>query len=169
MHLAEHAAAELSGATLVVADWAIDPRAVAMTCAAREPGSALHVVVPAWLHGLDWAGDPSASVPCARRQLERIIQLCAGAALRVESAAVGDPDPISAIGDAIAAVRMDEIVLFARGRHVAGGHPFSVARRAERLTGLPVSRFVAKRDPRPPRRRLFAGAHCPPATQLACT
>jgi hypothetical protein len=28
------------------------------------------VLVPAWLHGLAWAGDPAASVPCAERQLE---------------------------------------------------------------------------------------------------
>jgi hypothetical protein len=65
-----HADLEPSAAMLVVADWAVDPRKVVATCAARGRGSVLHLVVPAWLHGLDWAGDPFASVPCARRQLD---------------------------------------------------------------------------------------------------
>lgn len=46
-------------------------------------------------------------------------ELCATAGLRVTSAEVGDPDPLSAIGDALEVMRVDEIVLFARGRHVA--------------------------------------------------
>jgi hypothetical protein len=156
-----------SSATLVVVDWAVDPEAVVRAFAARGSGPAMHLVVPAWLHGLDWAGDPFASVPCARRQLARIVALCAGAGVRVESAEVGDPDALSAIGDGIADRPVDEIVLFARGRHVARGNPFSVLRRAERLTGLPVRALAAPRGPRPARRRLFAGAHCEPAQQLA--
>ena len=151
-------------ATLVVVDWAVDSETVAATCAARDRGLALHLVVPAWLHGLDWAGDPFASVPCARRQLERIVDLCRTAGLRVASAEVGDPDPLSAIGDALEAVRVDEIVLFARGRHVTPGHPFSVVRRAERLSGLQVTPVAVRAAPPPPRRRFLAGSHCAPAT-----
>ena len=166
MNLDGHADPKQSAATLIVADWAIDPDAVVTACAARDQKSALHLVVPAWLHGLDWAGDPWASVPCARRQLERIVELCATAGLRVESAEVGDPDPLDAIGDAVSALDVGEIVLFARGRHVAPAHPFSVARRAERLTGLPVTAVVTDRGSRPPRRRFLAGAHCAPATQV---
>ena len=164
MSLDGHADPKQSAATLVVADWAVDPETVVATCAARDPRAALHVVVPAWLHGLDWAGDPFASVPCARRQLERIIDLCGAAGLRVSSAEVGDPDPLSAIGDALEALQADEIVLFARGRHVAGCHPLSLARRAERLSGLRVTRVVTRPAPRPPRRRLLAGSHCAPVT-----
>jgi hypothetical protein len=166
MHLDGHAETKPSAATLLVADWAIDPEAVARTCAARDRSSALHVVVPAWLHGLDWVGDPTASAPCARRQLERIAELCVTAGLRVESAEVGDPDPLSAIGDAVDAVQADEIVLFARGRHVAAAYPFSVARRAERLTGLRVTAFAADPAPRLARRRSFARARCAPAAQV---
>src|SRR5215204_2771295 len=148
MSLVGHAYDKQSPATLVVADWVVDPETVVTTCAARDRSSALHLVVPAWLHGLDWAGDPFASVPCARRQLERVIDLCRMADLRITSAEVGDPDPLSAISDALGAVRVDEIVLFARGRHVAGGYPFSLARRAERLTGLRVTRVAARPAPR---------------------
>src|SRR5688572_29757975 len=100
-----HADPRQDTATLVVADWVVDPQTVARTCAARVRGSALHILVPAWLHGVDWAGAPFASVPCARRQLERIVELSVTAGLRVTSAEVGDPDPLSAIGDALAAAR----------------------------------------------------------------
>ena len=166
MSLVGHADAEQIAATLVVADWAVDPEAVVATCAARDHKTELHLVVPAWLHGLDWAGDPWASVPCARRQLERIVELCLTAGLQVESAEVGDPDPLDAIGDAVRARYVGEIMLFARGRHVAAGHPLSVARRAERLTGLPVTGVATGSGSRPKRRRFLAGAHCAPATQV---
>jgi hypothetical protein len=166
MHLDGHTDPKPSAATLIVADWAIDPEAIVRTCGARDRSAALHLVVPAWLHGLDWVGDPSASAPCARRQLERIAELCDTAGLRVVSAEVGDPDPLSAIGDAVDAVPVDEIVLFARGRHVAAAYPFSVARRAERLTGLPVTAVTAEKAPRLPRRRSFAGARCAPTARL---
>jgi len=164
MSLDGHADTKQSAATLVVADWVVDPETVVTTCATRNQSSALHLVVPAWLHGLDWAGDPFASVPCAHRQLERIIDLCRTADLRVDSAEVGDPDPLSAIGDALGAVRVDEIVLFARGRHVADGYPFSVVRRAERLSGLQVTPVAVRAAPRPPRRRFLAGSHCAPVS-----
>ena len=164
MSLDGHADPKQSAATLVVADWVVDPETVAATCAARDRGPALHLVVPAWLHGLDWAGDPFASVPCARRQLERIVDLCTTAGLRIASAEVGDPDPLSAIGDALQGVRVDEIVLFARGRHVIPGYPFSVVRRAERLSGLRVTPVVVRAAPRPPRRRFVADSLCARAT-----
>ena len=165
MDLDPHASARTTATRLVVADWTIDPETVVTTCRAsdRDQDLGLHIVVPAWLHGLDWAGDPWASVPCAQRQLAHITHLCTAAGLRVGSAEVGDPDPLSAIGDAVATGTVEEILLFARGRHVAAGYPFSVARRAERLTGLPVQRFAAALVPRPRRRLAFAGGRCEPA------
>jgi len=41
------------------------------------------VVVPAWLHGLDWAGDPFVSVRCARRRTELLNALSVDAGLDV--------------------------------------------------------------------------------------
>src|SRR5829696_4494131 len=156
-----------TAAPLVVADWTIDAGSVVAACRKELDGlGALHLIVPAWLHGLAWAGDPWASVPCARRQLERIVELCLTAGLQVESAEVGDPDPLDAIGDAVCARHVGEIMLFARGRHVAAAHPLSVARRAERLTGLPVTGVATGSGSRPKRRRFLAGAHCAPATQV---
>jgi hypothetical protein len=154
--------------SLVVADWKIDAAAVVTICRQRLAGaSAVRVVVPAWLHGLDWAGDPFASVPCARRQLDRMSRLCLDAGLRVISAEVGDPDPLSAISDALDHRPIDQILLFARGRHVAAAYPFSVAHRAERLTGLAVHSFTAPSTPKPPGRYRFAAGHCAQPPQLA--
>jgi hypothetical protein len=144
---------------LVVAEWKIDAEAVVAICRQRLAGAtAVRVVVPAWLHGLDWAGDPYASVPCARRQLDRIGRLCLDAGLRVISAEVGDPDPLSAISDALDQRPTDQVLLFARGRHVAAVNPFSVAHRAERLTGIAVHSFAAPSTPKAPRRRRFGHA-----------
>jgi hypothetical protein len=154
---------ETQTAPLVVADWTIDPEAVVTACRMRlGDGGRVHLLVPAWLHGLDWVGDPFASVPCARRQLERMRLLCLAAGLRVESTAVGDPDPVSAICDAADATRADRILLVARGRHVSPGYPLSVARRAQRLTGVRVESVAAPIPPRPRRSRAFAAGHCGP-------
>lgn len=73
-------------------------------------------MVPAWLHGLDWAGDPAASVPCAQRQLDKLADLSIRARLDVEVRGVGDPDVISAIGDALDGRDAAEILLFERRR-----------------------------------------------------
>lgn len=124
---------------LVVADWSVDPAAVVATCAAHH--HAIVLAVPAWLHGLDWAGDPKASIACARRQIETISALGRVAGLDVAVAGVGDPDPLSAIGDALAAHPADEILLFTR-RRLGARHPWDLEHRVRRLTGLPVRRIA---------------------------
>jgi hypothetical protein len=149
---------------LLVADWAVNPHevvAAAVRLVHDEPRE-LGLLVPAWLHGIDWAGDPAASVPCARRQVESVGELSIAAGLTITGAAVGDPDPGSAIVDALADWPADEIVLCVREPRVPLG-PFDLARRARRLTGLPVRR-VAVLPPSPPRaersaRRRRSG-HC---------
>jgi hypothetical protein len=158
--------ADLNGApmssTLLVADWMVEPEAVVKWCqaSAGHRQAALRIVVPAWLHGLDWAGDPWASVPCAQRQMDRLAAVCAAAGMHVVSAAVGDPNPLSAVDDAVHAERVSEILLFARGRRFAGGHPLSLARRAQRLTGLPVHGITTPRAARRRRRVVLPGGYC---------
>jgi hypothetical protein len=139
----------LTERALVVADWTVDPAAVVEACAARHRPVVL--TVPAWLHGLDWAGDPRSSCPCAQRQLEAIADLGRAAGLDIEIAGVGDPDPMSAIGDALAAHPAGEVLLFTRHRRVGAAHPWDLEHRARRLTGLPVRRIGV-----PARRR----GHC---------
>jgi hypothetical protein len=139
-----------TGRVLVVADWTTDAAVVVAACRRRreQDGTALGLVVPARLHGLDWVGDPSASIPCAQRQLGSIGRLAAAAGLHFDAAAVGDPDPLAAISDALADWPADELLLCTRARRVAVPHPFALEHRARRLTGLAVSRLELPVAPR---------------------
>ena len=130
---------------LVVADWRVEATDVVAECRWRaEADRALFILmVPAWLHGRAWAGDPRAAVPCARRQLATLARLCLDAGLAVEIAGVGDPSPISAIGDALAEHTATSVLLCTRGRHVPA-HPLDLVHRVHRVTGLPVQRVTVK-------------------------
>jgi hypothetical protein len=138
-------ATEAPTRVLVVADWTVDATDVVAECRRRaERDPALFVLmVPAWLHGLDWAGDPRAAVPCAHRQLATLARLCVEAGLAVEVAGVGDPSPISAIGDALTDHAATSVLLCTRGRHVPS-HPLDLVHRAHRVTGLPVHRVAVR-------------------------
>jgi hypothetical protein len=125
---------------LVVADWRTDPRTVVAACETHDSFRArsFSLVVPASLHGIDWVGDPYANVPCARRALTDLERLYRDAGLPLQSAEVGDHDPVAAIIDAVLSEPVDLIVVFALNRGIAQ-HPFDLAHRAERATGLPVT------------------------------
>jgi hypothetical protein len=142
---------------LLAADWTVDPHAVVAAASRRasDGPATFGLVVPAWLHGFDWAGDPLASVPCATRALDAISELTVAAGLAVETAGVGDPDPTTAILDALETWPADELLLCAPGRRLAAG-PFDLAHRAHRLTGLPVQRVAVSR-------RMRGSGHCTPA------
>lgn len=130
---------------LVIADWSADPHAVIAACVRRasEGRARFALVVPAWLHGLDWVGDPHASRPCAARQLETLVRLAAAAGLEVELAAVGDPDPTSAVGDALQTFAAREI-LVCRDRP-RRAHPLDLPHRLRRMTSLPVDAPALRR------------------------
>jgi len=133
---------------LLVSDWAVDPHSVVAAAArAANDGATFHLLVPAWLHGLDWAGDPRASRPCAHAHLERLTRMLTAAGLTIAEAEVGDPDPVTAIADAVDGWRADAVVLCAHGRRL-------LAQRARRATGLPVQHVDVAR-PRGRRR-----GHC---------
>jgi hypothetical protein len=138
---------------LVVADWTVEATDVVAECRRRaERDPALFIlIVPAWLHGLDWAGDPRAAMPCAHEQVVTLARLCVDAGLTVEVAGVGDPDPISAMGDALADHAATGVLLCTRGRHLPS-HPLDLAHRAHRATGLPVHRVAVRASRR--------GGHC---------
>jgi hypothetical protein len=164
------------GRVLVVADWGVDPRAVIAACERRdmERRSSFALVVPAWLHGIDWAGDPLASVPCAGRQVLAITAAANAAGRRFASADIGDPEPVTAIGDVLAEWPADELLICSRPARLRVPHPFDLTHRAHRVTGLPLRRVsvpparVARRS-----RLLGRNGHCvspdPGAAQHAAT
>jgi hypothetical protein len=148
---------------LVVADWAVDPERIVAACRrrAREGGVRFGVVVPAWLHGVDWIGDPYASRPCAARQLQVLEGLAAAAGLHVERSEVGDPDPMNAIEDLLAYFAATELLICTSPRRF--GHPFDLVHRVRRASGLTVREVAA--GPGSARRHghlsvLRGGGHC---------
>lgn len=170
-----NSAAQPSGASqatdrrvLVVADWSVDPRAVA-ACLRKRPATSLAVLVPASLHGIDWVGDPYASVPCARLAAAEIDDALTAAGVAVQSAEAGDHDPVAAILDALLDQPADELLVFDRRRRF-GGHPFDLAHRARRATSVPVTAIAL---PPPPTARprhawiRFRRGHCPASAPQA--
>jgi hypothetical protein len=131
-----------AGRVLVVSDWRTDPEAIVAACVDRQErsGGDFALLVPAWLHGLDWVGDPAASLPCAYRQLATLAHLADSVGFAFDAAGVGDPDPVAAICDALDEWPADELLLCTRGRRAAVSHPLDLAHRTRRATGLPVSR-----------------------------
>jgi hypothetical protein len=128
---------------LVVADWAVDAGAVVSACPQPigDHPQEVALLIPAWLHGLDWAGDPRASTPCAGRQLEIIVGLAAARGVEFTSARVGDPDVLTSICDVLTAWPADEVLLCSRARRLRLSHPLDLEWRARRLTGLTVRRL----------------------------
>jgi hypothetical protein len=153
-----------SNRVLLVSDWSTDPDAVITACRERAAAGdvAFALVVPAWLHGLDWVGDPTASRPCAARQLDTLTRLAASAGLDVRFADVGDPDPSSEVDDALQHFAATEVLLCRDTWRL--GHPIDLSRRLRRMTGLPVAARPtrSRRDNRERRRwrALLDGGHC---------
>jgi hypothetical protein len=130
-----------AGRVLVVADWTADPEAIVCACVERrgDSGGDFALLVPARLHGLDWVGDPGASLPWAYRQLATIAHLADSVGFAFDAAGVGDPDPVAAICDTVDEWPADEVLLCTRGRRAAVSHPLDLAHRIRRATGLPIS------------------------------
>jgi hypothetical protein len=133
-----HATPAAANRVLLVADWNVDPEAVVDAIRSQDPAASVALLVPAKLNGLDWVGDPYASVPCAQRQLDKIMQLARQVGLSFATAGVGDPEPLAAICDALADWPAERLVLCDRRKRLP--YPFDLRTRAARATGLPVER-----------------------------
>jgi hypothetical protein len=138
---------------LLVADWNVDPQAVVDAARSRHQDAGMALLVPARLHGLDWVGDPYASVPCAQLQLDRITELAGQAGLTFARAGVGDPEPLAAICDALAAWPVDHLMVCGTRGRIGVPRPFDLRTRARRLSvsatvewvDLPAASSAARR------------------------
>ena len=132
---------------LAVVDWDLEPGTSAHLLAehAKRLHSRLGVLVPARLHGLDWAGDPRSSRPCAERQLSELRRLLADEGVDLEEGWVGDPETVPAIADVLDGWRADEVMLLRAGGERTRLRPLALSRRVRRLSGLPVSWMRAPR------------------------
>jgi hypothetical protein len=136
---------------LVVADRTADPFPLVerLRERARKERIAATVVVPASLHGLEWAGDPHAEVPAAERHaaLIQVAVLNAGAASA--DARVGDADAHAAVDDALATDEYDEIVLNVRSARLTAALGLTLAARIAPDSEASVTDLRPKRRWRP--------------------
>jgi hypothetical protein len=131
---------------LSVIDWTVDPGDAIAALAQLQGDDEITIVVPAKLHGLDWIGDPQASVPCARRQAHALRHEAAVQGVNLRYVAAGDPDPSAAAIDFCLQWPFDEVAVI--------GFPARVAK----ATGLPARRLAVER---PAHRRM----HCAPPSR----
>ena len=138
---------------LIVADRTVDPAPLVDALRERAETQRLEatVLVPASLHGLEWAGDPRATIPAAdlHAALLHVALLNAG----VESchAMVGDPDPHAAIDDALRTERFDEVLINIPSSRLANAFRLGLANRIapERRAGVTTMRARRRRVRRP--------------------
>jgi GABA permease len=101
------------------------------------------LLVPAVPYGLAWAADMKAGAPAAAAQAEAGARRMRRSGLDLERAIVGDPDPLSAVGDALHTGGYDEVIVSTLPRGVAHWFRLSLPDRLRRLTDIPVSHVSA--------------------------
>jgi len=125
---------------LIVADRSADPGKL-MDVLRRQAASQrieATVLVPASLNGLEWMGDPRATIPAAEQHAEllQVALLNLGVA-RCEARA-GDADPHAAIDDALRAEAFDEVLISMRTPRLATAMHVGLAQRVAPETDADV-------------------------------
>lgn len=115
-----------------------------MRTRASEGDVSFSLVVPAVPSGMDWLADMTAGRAEAEQRLRNLVWRGRSNALPIESATVGDPDPVAAAMDAVHFGDFDEIVVATtRPRRGLSRLGLSLADRVHRATRLPVQHVVA--------------------------
>jgi hypothetical protein len=138
----------MSEKMLLVSDWAADPEEVAGAAAravANGGFAEIGIVVPAWLHGIDWMGDPHASIPCAARHERLLAAACRARGLTVTTSEVGDPHPVTAVLDALSSERAERVLVALEPRRVPRPSWLGLEGRVRRACGLPVEVLPVRR------------------------
>ena len=78
-----------------------------------------HLLVPATPYGWAWLADMYSGGVDAERYLQAAVQRYEQAGVTLESAQLGDPDPVAAVMDAVHFHSFDEIVVSTLPRHLS--------------------------------------------------
>jgi hypothetical protein len=134
---------------LIVADRKVDhtPVVDALRERAETQRIAATVLVPASLHGLEWAGDPRATIPAADLHAALLHVALLNAGVETCEASVGDPDPHAAVDDALRSERFDEVLINVRSSRLTNALRLGLADRIapERRAGVTNLRARRKR------------------------
>jgi|tagenome__1003787_1003787.scaffolds.fasta_scaffold20982082_2 hypothetical protein len=111
--------------------------------AARGP-TAFTLVVPTTPSGWAWLADMHSGGVDAERYLDAAVERYRAAGLEVDSAHLGDPDPIAAVMDAVHFATYDEVVVCTLPRNLSKWLGLSLPHRIRAVTGLPVTHVVGR-------------------------
>lgn len=108
---------------------------------AAEGPARFTLLVPATAHGVAWAADTHAGEPEAEAHLRRALDRMRAAGLEVDGR-LGDPSPVTAVGDALNFGSFDEVIVCTLPKHVSKWLGLDLPRRIERASGLPVRHVI---------------------------
>jgi hypothetical protein len=128
--------------------------------ATRSP-TRFTLLVPAIPRGLAWAADMKAGEPEALSRAEIGVRRMRMSGLEVDTAIVGDPDPVAAVGDVLRAKGFDEVVVCTLPHGISRWLRLSLPQRLRRMTDVPIHHVTAhpREDRRGSRARVPSGAH----------
>ena len=132
---------------LVVADRSVDTAPVvdALREKAETQRINVTVLVPANLHGLEWAGDPRATIPAAELHASLLHVALLNAGVETCQSSVGDPDPHAAIDDALRTGHFDEVLINVPSSRLASALRIGLADRIAPERRGAVTNLRAKR------------------------
>jgi hypothetical protein len=126
---------------LIVADRSADPGKLIDMLREQVESTriAATVLVPASLYGLDWMGDPRATIPAAERHAALLQTALLNLGVAHCDARVGDPDPRAAIDDALSTDPFDEVLISVRSPRIATAFHVGLADRVALDTAAGVT------------------------------
>jgi nucleotide-binding universal stress UspA family protein len=113
-----------------------------LSARAVQDQATFNLLVPATPYGWAWLADMYSGGVDAERYLAAAVRSYEAAGITLESAKLGDPDPVAAVMDAVHFMGYDEIVVSTLPRHLSKWLRLSLPHRLRTVTGLPVTHVV---------------------------
>jgi nucleotide-binding universal stress UspA family protein len=109
---------------------------------AVQDQATFNLLVPATPYGWAWLADMYSGGIDAERYLAAAVKRYEDAGIVLESAQLGDPDPVAAVMDAVHFGACDEIIVSTLPRHLSKWLRLSLPHRLRAVSGLPVTHVV---------------------------